>query len=93
MHDGERPNYVKQAPISWMTVRNSLLEWEDINTHQFLETFDVTRFKSKFCSASDKQDNPFGNSSDLQSGDLEWQRKLVLNEKMQPSGFSVAQKM
>ena len=59
----------------------------------FLETFDVSRFKNKFAADNEEQDNPFANASELNVEDTEWQRKLLINKKMWPFGFSVVPKM
>ena len=93
MHGDAWPNFVTQSPIRWLKVKDSLLAWENLDTHMFLKTFDVSRFKNKFAAEDEKQDNPFSNASELNLGNPEWQRKLLINEKMLLFGSFVALKM
>ena len=62
-------------------VRDSVLVWENLDTHMSLETLDVARFRDKVAAENETQDNHFSSASELKVGDTEWQRKLLINEK------------
>ena len=93
IHGEAWPNFKSQAPIRWLKVRDSLLAWEDLDTHMFLRTFDVSRFNNMLAAENEAYDNPFSNASELKIGDTEWQRKLLINETMWPFGLSFVPKM
>ncbi len=72
---------VNYAPIRMYSVGESLLQHEQMDSHAFHLNFDLATFRKRYASDDEMQGNPFANATELESGQTEWQRRLLFSEK------------
>ena len=61
-----------------MSVADSLLTWESMDSDKFLDTFAVSRCQERY----------LPDAREFQAGNIEWQRKLLFRKKISLFGYS-----